>query len=120
MLRGQTMTRSKIRNFILVFGALFGATTTASADQGGVSFWVPGFFGSLAAAPQQAGWTQTTFYYHTSVSAGGDVAIARERTLNRIPVNLNLSANLSANVNSQADLQFATLTYVLPTPILGG
>ncbi len=25
---------------------------TAQADEGGVSFWVPGFFGSLAATPQ--------------------------------------------------------------------
>ena len=27
----------------------------AMADEGGVSFWLPGFFGSLAAAPQQPG-----------------------------------------------------------------
>jgi hypothetical protein len=25
---------------------------TAKADEGGMSFWVPGFFGSLAATPQ--------------------------------------------------------------------
>jgi len=25
----------------------------AAADDGGVSFWVPGFFGSLAATPEQ-------------------------------------------------------------------
>ena len=42
------------------------------ADEGGVSFWVPGFFGSLAAAPQQPGWSQANIYYHTNVSAGGD------------------------------------------------
>jgi hypothetical protein len=114
------MAYSRIRNFILVLGALLGASTSACADEGGVSFWVPGFFGSLAAAPQPAGWSLTTFYYHTSVSGGGDVAIARERTLNRIPVNLNLSANLAADVNARADLQFAALSYVLPTPILGG
>ena len=29
----------------------------AHADEGGVSFWVPGFFGSLAATPQQPGWS---------------------------------------------------------------
>src|SRR5208282_5719864 len=27
------------------------------ADEGGVSFWIPGLFGSLAATPQQAGWS---------------------------------------------------------------
>src|SRR5438105_4152603 len=32
----------------------------ALADEGGVSFWVPGFFGSLAAAPQQPGWSLAT------------------------------------------------------------
>src|SRR5262245_32775472 len=60
----------------------------ALADEGGVSFWLPGFFGSLAAAPQQPGWTLTSIYYHTSVSAGADVARAREFQIGRIPVNL--------------------------------
>src|SRR5262249_41444887 len=39
----------------------------ARADEGGVSFWLPGFFGSLAAAPLQPGWSLTNIYYHTSV-----------------------------------------------------
>ena len=30
-------------------------TKPAVADEGGVGFWVPGFFGSLAATPQQQG-----------------------------------------------------------------
>src|SRR5712671_3619707 len=50
----------------------------AVADEGGVSFWVPGLFGSLTATPQQPGWTLATIYYHTSVSAGADVAFARQ------------------------------------------
>ena len=41
-------------------------------------------------------------YYHTSVSAGADVARAREITIGRIPV--NLTVNLSANVDARADL----------------
>jgi len=54
-------------------------TQTARADEGGVSFWVPGLYGSLAAVPQQApGWSATTIYWHDSVSAAGDVARARE------------------------------------------
>ena len=79
--------------FISALGALI-ARRRCSADEGGVSFWLPGFFGSLAAAPQQPGWSLPT-YYHTSVSAAADVAIARESTLGNIPVNVNLSANLS-------------------------
>jgi hypothetical protein len=47
---------------------------SAFADEGGVSFWVPGLFGSLAAVPQVPGWSLATVGYHTSVSAGGDVA----------------------------------------------
>jgi hypothetical protein len=89
----------------------------AMADEGGVSFWVPGFFGSLAAAPQQPGWSMATIYYHTSVSAGGDVALAREFQLGRIPA--NLTANLSASLNATGDLGFAIPTYVFATPILG-
>jgi hypothetical protein len=41
-------------------GALMALPTIARADEGGVSFWIPGFFGSLAAAPQQPGWSLTS------------------------------------------------------------
>jgi hypothetical protein len=92
---------------------------TARADEGGVSFWIPGFFGSLAAAPAQApGWQVTSIYYHTSVSAGADVARAREITIGRFPV--NLTANVSANVNANVSLEFLAATYVFATPVLGG
>jgi hypothetical protein len=37
---------------------------TATADEGGVSFWLAGLFGSLAAAPQQPGWSFADIYYH--------------------------------------------------------
>jgi hypothetical protein len=74
--------------------ALVCFASSAKSDEGGVSFWLPGLFGSLAAAPQQPGWSLSTVYYHTTVSAGADVARAREITIGRIPV--NLSANLSA------------------------
>jgi hypothetical protein len=67
--------RSKLKHFTLLFGALIGAPTVAAADEGSVSFWIPGFFGSLAAAPQQPGWSLTNIDYHTSVSAGGDVGL---------------------------------------------
>jgi len=33
------------------------AVSPAIADEGGVSFWVPGFFGSLAATPQVPGFS---------------------------------------------------------------
>src|ERR1700756_3558797 len=88
-----------------VVAALAGASVpfsqAALADEGGVSLWLPGFFGSLAASPLQPGWSLTSIYYHTSVSAGADVAKAREITIGRIPVNLNV--NLSASLDAPAD-----------------
>ena len=92
----------------------------ALADENGISFWVPGFFGSLAATPQQPGWSLATIYYHTSVSAGADVARAREFSLGRVPANLTVNANLNLNVNATGNLGFVIPTYVFATPVLGG
>src|SRR5437868_6832725 len=72
------------------------------ADEGGVSFWVPGLFGSLAAAPQQPGWSFASIYYHTSVSAGGDIALARE--FQKRDISLTFSGTASASVNAKVDL----------------
>src|SRR5262245_42620615 len=93
-------------------------SAAARADEGGVSLWLPGFFGSLAAAPQQPGWSLTSIYYHTSVSAGADVAKAREFEIGRIPV--NLTANVSANLDARADLGLVMPTYTFATPVVGG
>ena len=90
----------------------------ARADEGGVSLWLPGFFGSLAASPLQPGWSLTSIYYHTSVSAGGNVATAREFETGRIPVNLTASVN--ASLNAKADLALALPTYTFATPVFGG
>ena len=46
----------------------------SSADEGGVSFWIPGQFGSLAAVPTTPGWSLGAIYYHTSVAASGAAA----------------------------------------------
>src|SRR3954466_11664891 len=102
----------------IVFAFVF--PNYALADENGVSFWVPGFFGSLAATPQQPGWSLATIYYHTSVSAGADVARSREFTLNRVPANVTLNANLNLNVNATGNLGFVIPSYVFETPVLGG
>src|SRR5215468_7679033 len=104
----------------LALGTFISAPRSALADEGGVSFWVPGFFGSLAATPQQPGWSLANIYYHTSVSAGGDVARAREFTLGRVPANVAVNANLNLHVNATGDLGFVIPTYVFSTPALGG
>jgi len=94
-------------------------TQSARADEGGVSFWIPGFFGSLAAVPAQApGWSMTSIYYHDQVSAAGDVVRAREFELGRVPV--NLTASFTGNVNANVDIGFLAGTYTFATPVLGG
>jgi hypothetical protein len=98
-----------------MFGCLL---SSAQADESGVSFWLPGFFGSLAAAPQQPGWALTSVYYHTSVSAGADVARAREFQIGKLPV--SATAIASASVNARGDFGFALPTYTFATPVLGG
>src|SRR5262250_928182 len=102
----------------LIVSAVIAVPTIATADEGGVSFWLPGFFGSLSAAPQQPGWSLTSIYYHTSVSAGADVARAREFEIGRIPV--NLTANVSANLDARADLGLVMPLYTFATPVFGG
>src|SRR6266702_8010795 len=105
---------------IVLAPAIMFFSNCALADEGGVSFWVPGFFGSLAATPQQPGWSLANVYYHTSVSAGADVARAREFTLGRVPANVTVNANLNLSVNATGDLGFVIPTYVFATPVLGG
>jgi hypothetical protein len=89
----------------------------ARADEGGVSFWIPGFFGSLAATPTTPGWSGTTIYYHDSISASGNVALAREFEIRNIPV--SFTGNASATVNASVNLDFFAATYTFATPVLG-
>src|SRR5271166_6895256 len=49
----------------------------AMADEGGVSFWLPGTYGSLAAVPAVPGWSFSAFDYYASVSAGGSADFVR-------------------------------------------
>jgi hypothetical protein len=112
----QRPARAAFALALMVVGA--GAPTIAAADEGGVSFWLPGLFGSLAAAPQQPGWSLTTFYWHDEVSAGADVSRAREITIGKIPVTASVS--LSASLSATVDLTLIVPTYVFANPVLGG
>jgi hypothetical protein len=91
---------------------------SALADEGGVSFWLPGMFGSLAAVPQAPGWSLATIGYHTSVSAGADVAFARQVTRGGITV--NFPGNLNANLKADANLAVVAPSYVFASPVFGG
>lgn len=90
----------------------------ASADEGGVSYWLPGRFGSLAATPQVPGWSMAEVYYHTSVSAFGNAAAAREIQVGRIPAAVKVDLNL--HLSAQADLVLLNPTYTFAMPVLGG
>ena len=88
------------------------------ADESGISFWLPGLEGSLAATPTTPGWSLGTIYYHTSVTASGAAAAAREFQVGRFSPNVNINLNL--NLSGQADLLFVAPTYTFATPLFGG
>jgi hypothetical protein len=102
----------------LCAGILSATSTVSLADESGTSFWLPGSFGSLAATPSTPGWAVASVYYHTSVSAGADVAAAREIQIGRF--NPSLSVNLNASLHATADLAIIVPSYVFATPVLGG
>jgi len=82
---------------VFALGALAAAPGIAMADEGGVSFWLPGLYGSLAATPEQPGWSFANIYYHATVSAGGDVAAARQFSIGAFT--RTATVDLNANVN---------------------
>jgi hypothetical protein len=116
---------ARSRVWIRLAAALFGlfvalacATDRAAADEDGVSFWIPGFFGSLAATPQQPGWSLAAINYYTDVSASGSAAVAREIRIGQFKPTINISVN--ANVHAKVDLPMLIPTYVFATPFFGG
>ena len=76
------------------------------ADEGGVSFWLPGQYGSYAAVPSNPGWSFESTYYHASASASGGVSFAR-------------GGGVQAGIKSPSDYFMFTPTYTFETPILG-
>ena len=96
--------------FKYVRAALFlvfaGFARLACADEGGVSFWLPGQFGSLAAVQGEPGWSMPLVYYHTSVDAGGSK-------------NLRVGGNVVAGLDAGANLFFLAPTYTFETPLWG-
>lgn len=116
--------KAKLRDRLLLlpkagvaFAIIAASTQVARSDEGGVSFWLPGLFGSLAAVPQTPGWSLASIYYHTSVGADGNVAAARQVEIGRFAPTVNV--NLNASLNAQADLMFLAPTYTFATPVFG-
>ena len=90
----------------------------AIADESGISFWLPGLYGSLSAAPSTPGWSIGAIYYHANVGATGAAAAAREFQVGRFSPTVNLDLNLA--LKGQADLMLIAPTYTFATPVLGG
>ncbi len=79
----------------------------AMADQGGVSFWLPGLFGSLASAPGEPGWSYAGIYIHSSVKAGGNQQFAQ-------------GGEIRAGIDGDVDLVAFGPSYIFEEPVLGG
>jgi hypothetical protein len=113
--------KSNIGRFGLVAtvaAALLVSPDIARADESGISFWLPGLYGSLAATPTTPGWSVATIYYHTSVEAAGAAAASREFQVGRFSPTVNI--NLNVALSGQADLQIIAPTYTFAEPVLGG
>jgi hypothetical protein len=115
MASGRTIKRTA---YLVAIATLILYPTTSRADEGGVSFWLPGQYSSLAAAPQVPGWAMGVVYLHSNVAVSGGVAASKEITVGGIPANVNVNLNLS--LSGQGDLVVLSPTYTFATPVLGG
>lgn len=79
----------------------------AVADEGGLSFWLPGLNGSFAAVPGEPGWSFAKVYYHTSVSAGGGIEFPR-------------GGEIDVGLRGRGNLVFFGPTYTFQERYLGG
>src|SRR5262245_59596571 len=96
--------------FALVSGSMLALVpVTALADEGGISFWLPGLYSSFAATPVVPGWSWGTIYVHSSVDAGADKAFPRGGR-----------GRVSLGIDGRADLVAFGPTYTFENPLLGG
>lgn len=109
---------SRVAALAVALAAIVSNPHYALADEGGISMWLPGLFGSLAAAPQMPGWAVNIVYYHSSISAEGSVAAAREVTIGKL--NPTINVNLDLNLKAGADLVVIDPSYTFATPVFGG
>ena len=98
---------TKIKKSFLVGSVVMLVSSFVSADEGGVSFWLPGQYASLAATPAEPGWSLPIVYYHSSVDAGSSK-------------NFEIGGEIRAGLDVGLDLLLAVPNYVFPDPVLGG
>jgi hypothetical protein len=76
------------------------------ADESGVSFWLPGQYGSYAAVPGKPGLSFETTFYHATADASRSVNFSR-------------GGGVQAGMKSPSDYFMFTPTYNFATPVLG-
>lgn len=91
---------------LLAVAAVLICPAPSSADEGGISFWLPGLNGSLAAAPSVPGPSFTALYYHTSLGASGGKTF-------------ELGGKIVGGLSGQANLAAFGPTYTFATPVIG-
>jgi hypothetical protein len=79
---------------------------SARADEGGVSFWLPGQYASFAAVAPTPGWSLPFEFYNYGGSAGADILLPRGHLM---------SVGLTASI----DALFITPTYTPDATFLG-
>ena len=79
----------------------------AAADEAGVSFWLPGQYGSYAAAPGTPGLSFEATFYHATASANAGANFAR-------------GGGIEVGIKSPSDFLMLTPTYSFDGKVLGG
>ena len=100
------MTASSLNKSACAGMLLAAASTMCVADEGGVSFWLPGQYGSFAAVPGDPGWSLPLVFYHSSVDADASKSFRR-------------GGQVTGGLDVQADLLLAIPTYTFAGPVLG-
>jgi hypothetical protein len=97
----------RIRSVIgLAVATMAGSSLAARADEGGVSFWLPGQYGSFAAVAPSPGFSMPLVFYNYGGSGGRGVTLQRGRLL-------------SAGLHTSFDGLFIAPTYTPDTTVLG-
>src|SRR3954454_16908565 len=78
----------------------------ALADESGVSIWLPGTFGSLAAVPVQPGFQWTTTYYHATATSQSSTEFEE-------------GGRIVRGLRPRPNLIQLSPSYALATPVLG-
>ena len=95
------------RIIVLAGLAAWAPLSTAVADEGGVSFWLPGQYAAFAAEPGKPGLSLEAAFYHTTASARPGTTFERD-------------GRVDIGMKSPSDFVMLTPTYSFDSKLLGG